>query len=312
MTSIKKILITGANGFIGAHLSRRLLQEKFEVGILKRETSDLSRIRDIIPDLKCYNGDVRDQESIFSTYKDFCPDAVMHLVTYYKIEHAASDVPLMADTNIRGTLNLLESAKDTGVGLFVNTSSCAVYRLANHSLKESDPIAPQNLYALTKQHSEEECRFYADYFGLNTVSLRMFPPYGPGDHERRLIPHVILSLLNNRMPDLTTGKQLWDFVFIDDIINAYLAVIQYSSAIKGHEIFNIGTGSPVSVRDMVMEIMKQMDVRGEPRFGAIPHRKNDVRYNSADITKAKNVLGWEPRFSLEKGVEKTIEYFRKK
>jgi nucleoside-diphosphate-sugar epimerase len=311
MTAIKKILITGANGFIGAHLTRKLLQEKFEIGILKREKSDLSRIQDIVPYLKCYNGDVRELDSISHAFSDFHPDAVMHLVTYYKIEHVASDVPLIADTNIRGTLNLLESAKDTGVGLFVNTSSCAVYRPSNQCLKESDPIAPQNLYALTKHHSEQECQFYADYSGLNSVSLRMFPPFGPGDHKRRLIPHVIQSLLNNRMPDLTTGKQLWDFLYIDDIIEAYLAVIHHSSAIKGHEIFNIGTGVPISVRDMVMEIMNQMDVRGEPRFGVIPHRKNEVWFNSADITKAKTVLGWEPCFSLEKGVEKTIEYFRK-
>jgi nucleoside-diphosphate-sugar epimerase len=245
-------------------------------------------------------------DSISRIFNDFNPDAVLHLVTYYKVEHAPADVNLMADTNIKGTLNLLESAMDTGVSLFINTSSCAVYRMSDKPLKESDAVSPQNLYALTKKYAEDACGFYADYFGLKSVSLRIFPPYGPGDHDRRLIPYVILSLIDGKMPDLTTGKQVWDFVFIDDIVKAYMSVIRHSSEISGHEIFNIGTGNPVSVREMVLEIMRQMDVCGEPRFGAIAHRKNEVWYNSADISKAQKILGWSPDTSLKQGIKKTI------
>lgn len=309
MTSIKNVFVTGANGFIGANLTRRLLSENYEVGILKRENSDLSKIRDLLPGLKAYNGDVRDYTSVAAALSDFRPDAVLHLVTYYRIEHTAADVGPMIDTNVRGTVNLLEAAKDSGVGLFVNTSSCAVYRMADHALSEKDPIAPQNLYALTKHHAEEECRFYADYFGMKAITLRMFPPYGPGDHERRLIPHVILSLQKGVMPELTTGKQLWDFVYIDDVTSAYLAALKTGPRIKGHEIVNIGTGSPVSVRDMVMEIMRLMNAEGEPKFGAIPHRKNEVWYNSAQIGRAKGKLGWEPEYPLDKGLENTIRFF---
>lgn len=309
MAAIKKVFITGANGFIGSHLTRRLLAESYEVGILKRETSDLSKIRDLLPRLKTYDGDVRDVSSLSRAFSDFSPDAVIHLVTYYRIEHTAADIEPMIDTNIRGTVNILQAAKEAGVQLFINTSSCAVYRMADHTLKETDPIAPQNLYALTKHHSEEECRFYADYFGLNAITLRMFPPYGPGDHERRLIPHVILSLQKGQMPELTTGKQLWDFVYIDDIVDSYVAALKNASRIKGHDAINIGTGAPVPVREMVEKIMQQMGVKGEPKFGAIPHRKNEVWYNSAAIRKAKEVLGWGPKYSVDAGLEKTIRYF---
>lgn len=309
MTAIKKVFITGANGFIGARLTQKLLEEKFDVAILKRETSDLSRIRDFLPGLITYDGDVRDFASVARAVSDYRPDAVIHLVTYYRIEHTAADLQPMIDTNVRGTINLLQAAHEAGVKFFVNTSSCAVYTMADHAMKETDLIAPQNLYALTKHHAEEECRFYADYFGMNAVTLRIFPPYGPGDHERRLIPHVILSLQKGQMPDLTTGKQLWDFVYIDDIVDAYLAALRNAPKIKGHDAVNIGTGRAVSVREMVEKIMQQMKIAGQPKFGAIPHRKNEVWYNSADIGRAKSVLGWEPKYSVDKGLAETIRFF---
>jgi nucleoside-diphosphate-sugar epimerase len=312
MTIIRKVFVTGANGFIGAHLVRRLLAEGYEVGFLKRETADISKIADLLARVRAFNGDIRDYSSVLQAVSDFQPDAVLHLVTYYRIEHTSADIRPMIDTNVLGTINLLEASRENGVKLFVNTSSCAVYRMTDHAVSEDDPIAPQNLYALTKHHAEEECRFYADYFGLNGITLRMFPPYGPGDHERRLIPHVILSLQKRQAPDLTTGNQRWDFVYIDDVIDAYIAALEKAPGITGHEVVNIGTGAPVSVREMVTKILNRMHTSVEPRFGAISHRKNEVWYNSAEIGKAGRLLGWRPKHSVDTGLEKTIEYFTKK
>jgi nucleoside-diphosphate-sugar epimerase len=306
MTEQQRIFITGANGFIGSHLVKRLLEYNYEIGFLRRGNSDISQFKNISENLKMFIGDIRDSTAVTRILSDFSPEMVIHLATYYRVEHVPDDVAPMIDTNVKGTLNLLESAKNSGVKFFINTSSCAVYRQSNARLKETDPVSPQNLYALTKLHAEEACYFYSDYFGLDSVSLRIFPPFGPGDHERRLIPYVINSILNGNMPDLTTGRQMWDFVFVEDIVDAYCAVIRKSSDIKGHEPFNIGTGAPVSVKEMVLEILRQMKVKGEPCWGAIPHRKNEVWYNSADLNKTETILGWSPKISLKEGIERTI------
>jgi nucleoside-diphosphate-sugar epimerase len=144
------------------------------------------------------------------------------------------------------------------------------------------------------------------------VSLRLFPPYGPGDHERRLIPYVIRSFYEGKIPDLTTGRQKWDFVYIEDVVNAFLSVLKAFPLKKHYDLINIGTGNPVSVRDIVIMIMEMMDRQSELPWGSVPHRKNEVWFNSADIKKSREILGWEPATDIREGMQKTIAWFTKK
>jgi nucleoside-diphosphate-sugar epimerase len=216
----------------------------------------------------------------------------------------------MLDTNVKGTINLLEAAKEYGrIILFINTSSTQVYDPKPRRLSESDEIRPQSLYAVTKRNAEDACTFYASAYQLPCVTLRLFPPYGPGDQERRLIPYVIGSILKNTPPNLTTGKQEWDFIYVDDIVNAYLAILRSKSLAGGHIIFNIGTGQPVSIRTIVEKIRTHLDSRVDLPWGSVPHRANEVWYNSADITKAECELGWKPLTGIDEGLEKTIAWF---
>lgn len=308
--TIKKIFVTGATGFIGQHLVRRLISEGYLVGALVRPAS---------PSIKscskagilCFPGDIRNYQDIKTALSAFEPDAIIHLVTYYAVMHRADEIGVMTDTNVKGTINLLEAAKETGgVKLFVNTSSCAVYEERKQLLKETDPIKPQNIYALTKIQTEEACSFYADTFGLPCVTLRIFPPYGPGDHERRLIPYVIDCILKNTPPNLTTGKQEWDFVYVDDIVNAYLAVLRSYPFKDNNPVFNIGTGKPVSVRSVVEKIRENIDSDINLPWGSVEHRTNEVWYNSADITKARTELHWAPETELGTGIQLTVAWFR--
>jgi nucleoside-diphosphate-sugar epimerase len=138
----------------------------------------------------------------------------------------------------------------------------------------------------------------------------LFPPYGPGDHERRLIPYVVGSILKNTPLNLTTGKQEWDFVYVDDIVSAYLAVLKSHPFNDDHAIFNIGTGEAVSVRSVVEKIREKLGSDMDLNWGSIEHRMNEVWFNSANIKKAQTVLHWEPETGIDEGINKTIAWFR--
>jgi nucleoside-diphosphate-sugar epimerase len=311
MENINKVLITGAAGFIGSRLTQRLIRERFEVGIIKRENSNIWRIKDLLDKIVAYDVDLRDTEEVSKAVSHFRPDVIFHLATYYAVEHKPQEVSLMVDTNVLGTVNLLEASKESMVKLFVNTSSCFVYRESENKLRENGDLKPLNLYALTKLQAEQACSFYAEKYGLKTITFRLFPPYGPADHERRLIPYVIKSLLEGEKLKMTTGKQRWDFVYVDDIVDAYFKLLSVSDLPQKHEIFNIGTGNAVSVREVVSRIKEIIGAGLEPEWGAIPHRKNEVWFICADISKTETFLRWQPKIQImERGLELTVEWYK--
>lgn len=311
MEKLNKVLITGAAGFIGSHLTQRLIREGFEVGIFKRVNSNTWRIKDLLDKIVAYDVDLRDTQDVSKAVSHFRPDVIFHLATHYAVEHKPQEIPLMIDTNVLGAVNLLEASKESEVKLFVNTSSCFVYKESENKLIEEYDLSPLNLYALTKLQAEQACSFYAEKYGLRTITFRLFPPYGPADHERRLIPYVIKSLLDEERLKLTTGKQRWDFVYVDDIVDAYFKLLSVPDLPQKHEIFNIGTGNAVSVREVVTQIKEIVGGELEPEWGAIPHRKNEVWFICADTSKTKNFLGWQPKIQiLGEGLEFTVKWYK--
>jgi UDP-glucose 4-epimerase len=308
--TVRKVFVTGATGFIGRHLVKRLVAEGYSVGALVRSSSSLRKTEGM-GEISPYEGDVRNYDDLKKAFSAFQPDAVIHLVTYYAVMHRADEIGVMLDTNVKGTINLLEAAKESGtVKLFINTSTCAVYKPENRLLTEQDAVRPQNLYAMTKLQAEEACSYYAEAFDLPCVTLRLFPPYGPGDHERRLIPYVIDSIIKNVPPNLTTGKQEWDFVYIDDIISAFVATLKASPFSDKHPIFNIGTGNAVSIRTVVEKIRHALGSDIDLPWGSVPHRVNEVWYNSSNSSQAANVLGWKPETGIDDGITRTVGWFK--
>ena len=309
MNNIKRIYITGATGFIGARLLKALLADGYEIGTMMRDGSDSFRLTGTLGKISIFTGDLRDSDTVLRSIAEFRPDAILHLVTYYAIEHQPKDIGVMVDTNVKGTINLLEAARESGVKLFVNAGTCAVYEQKDRPITEEDRVSPQNLYAVTKLQAEEAVRFYALNYGVPGITLRLFPPYGPGDHDRRLIPYIIRSFEKGESPALTTGEQKWDFVYVDDIVEAFLAVVRSYPFKEPYDVINIGTGLPYSIRELVEKVMMMMDKNVALSWGAVPHRKNEVWFNSADIKKAGDILKWSPATRLEDGLRQTIQFF---
>jgi len=310
MAGICRVLITGAHGFIGSHLTAALVDRGYRVTILKREGSDLRRIRHLLDRVTPLTADLRDPGQVFQAVRTAEPDAILHLAVYYAVEHTPDQIGVMVDTNVKGAVALLEAGRQRKTPLFVNTSTCTVYREKETPRVETDPAGPQNLYDLTKLQAEEACRFYQERFGVPSVTLRIFPPYGPGDNERRLIPSVIQKLLAGESPELTTGRQRWDFVHVRDIVAAYLAVLSSPEQALQGGVFNVATGDPKTVREVVEQVRTLLGSGQELRWGEIPHRRNEIWLNSGSPAKIRTMLGWEPQVSLEQGLAETIAWFR--
>jgi nucleoside-diphosphate-sugar epimerase len=144
------------------------------------------------------------------------------------------------------------------------------------------------------------------------VTLRLFPPYGPADNERRLIPHAIKTLFSGESMKLTSGKQKWDFVYVGDIVDAYMRLLSKNVFPRKHEVFNIGSGEAVSVREVVSKIKEITKSKSKLEWGAVPHRASEVWFTCADVRKARKMLGWKPKTRILKdGLSKTVSGFKK-
>jgi len=303
-----RVLVVGSNGFIGSNLVRRLRDDGKDAIALVRPGGNLSRLRTqgIQDYLEC---DIKDLPSINKVLREEHPDIVVHLATRYVVQHRPEEVAEITMTNVVGTINILEAIRAEGnIGL-INTSSCFVYSPKNSPLLESDPLDPFNLYALTKLQAEEACRFYSSHYGLGIVNLRLFPPYGPGDNARKMIPSFIRSLLAGAAPMMTKGEQRWDYIFIDDVINAYVKVLDSFEELskRGFESYNIGTGDTTSVRSIGEMILELMGSKIEPLWGALPERSRELTYLCSNIDKVKKAIGWAPRTTLREGLISTID-----
>jgi len=223
-------------------------------------------------------------------------------------------MPLLYDEiNIRGTVNMMEAARQQGVKKFIYASSSSVYGdhpvLPKKEGQEGNLLSP---YALTKRVNEEYGRLYKVLYGLDTYGLRYFNVFGrrqnPDGAYAAVIPKFIRQLLNNERPTIYgDGKQSRDFTYIEDVIQANLKACQSPPEAAG-QVFNIAYGSREYLIDIYYKLCKALDKDIEPIFG--PERPGDIRHSNADISKARKLLGYEPGWSFERGIEAAIEWYK--
>lgn len=305
---LKKVFVTGSTGFVGACLTYKLIDLHYDVHLAIRQESNLWRIKNIIGKVNLHYLDLTDVNSLEKLIHSIKPNLIYHLAAY-GVYPFQNDLKKIIQTNIMGTINLVDACSKIGFDCFINTGSSSEYGLKSKSMEEEDILKPINNYGFSKAAATLYCQMVAKRERLPIVTLRLFSPYGYYENRCRLIPTVILSCLSEKNPKLSSPEAVRDFIFIEDVIEAYLKVIEVPDI--GGEIFNIGCGNQRSVGEVVNKIIKLMGNNVRPEWGKVSNPRFEPKVWQANISKTKSILKREPNYNLEEGLNKTIEWFEK-
>jgi UDP-glucuronate 4-epimerase len=317
MPRSKNILITGGAGFIGSHLVDRLLAEgDWQISIVD-DFNDFydpaikrANLRGLENEQNCrlYEVDIRDHAALENIFKQNEFSCVVHLAARAGVRPSLSQPLLYAETNINGTLNLLELARAHNVKQFVFGSSSSVYGInAKVPFSEDDPISqPISPYAATKAAGELICHTYAHLYGIRCVCLRFFTVYGPRQRPDLAI-HKFARLISDDKPipvfgDGTTRR---DYTYIDDIVAGVRAAIDYDK--NGYEIFNLGESRTVELRELITLLERELGKKAQ--VDRQPLQPGDVPQTFANVEKAQRLLGYNPQTQIEDGIRRFVGWF---
>jgi UDP-glucuronate 4-epimerase len=314
----KSILVTGGAGFIGSHLVDRLLKDggwrvtviddlnDFYSPEIKR--SNISEHIDN-PDYELVEADIRDERKLASIFRANRFDCIVHLAARAGVRPSLSEPKLYAETNINGTLNLLELAREYGIKQFVFGSSSSVYGInAKVPFSESDRIhQPISPYAASKAAGELICYTYSHLYDIRCVCLRFFTVYGARQRPDLAIHKFSRLMTEGRpIPVFGDGSMRRDYTYIDDIIQGVMAAIKYERS--NYEIFNLGESETTELSELISLLEQSLGSRAI--IDRQPMQPGDVPATYADISKARNMLGYDPSTKIAEGIPKFVEWFR--
>lgn len=303
----KNIIITGASGFVGSYLLKEiLLLDTFNVIVLLRSQSNPFRIESLLSQCKVYYSDTISLEQIF---KENLITGIIHLATYYKKTHSNSDIEEMIASNITFPTKLIELASQYKSQFFINTGTFFEYSMMSNPIKELSQIEPFNLYASTKVGFDSVLKYYATNSSLNIMTLKLAAPFGYNDNPK-LIPFLINSLLDNKEVVLEKGEQEWDFIYVKDVVRAFIKTIEFISKSKRtiYEEVLIGTGKKISVKEIV-DILN--DVHGKKLIKCEKEYPCEQIFEAfIDNSKAKNLLQWLPQYDIKMALEETYNLYK--
>ncbi len=308
----KKVLVTGGAGFIGSHITERLVNIGAEVIVLDNLfTGKLENLDKVKEKIRFIKADIRDGCFLDDALEGV--NFVCHQAALRSVPESVNKPLEYNEVNVDATLGLFIKAKEKGIKRIVCASSSSVYgERDNFPEKESDTPQPISPYAATKLIVEYYSYLFSRLYNMEIVNLRYFNVYGPrqslDDEYAVVVPKFINCLLNNERPPIYgDGEQERDLIFIDNVVDINISCLEKDNI--GPEVFNVGLGIPSSVNNLFRDLKKIIKSGIESDY--CPARLGDVRKTQADIQKAKEVLGWQPRINFYQGLEKTVEWFRK-
>jgi len=315
---MKNFLVTGGAGFIGSHLVDRLLATDVANVTVVDDFNDFydpsikhNNIQDHLKDSRytIHEIDIRDRAKLEKLFTANNFDCVVHLAARAGVRPSLSEPQLYTETNINATLNLLELARQHKLKQFVFGSSSSVYGInAKVPFSEDDPIRqPISPYAATKGAGELLCHTYSHLYGLRCVCLRFFTVYGPRQRPDLAI-HKFAKLISTGKPipvfgDGTTRR---DYTYVDDIVDGVMAAINYDKT--NYEVFNLGESRTVELNELISLLERELDTHAI--IDRQPPQPGDVPQTYADISKARALLGYDPKTQIEEGLHRFVEWFR--
>lgn len=303
----KKVVITGGAGFIGSHLAEELAENNEVIVIDNLSTGKLGNIKHLIDDEKIVfkKEDIRNLDFLKKEFEGV--DYVFHQAAVVSIPFSVENPVLTNEVNVNGTLNVLIAARDCNVKKVVYASSCAVYGdNPNLPLKEDMLPKPLSPYASSKLAGEYYCEVFTEVYNLPTIVLRYFNVYGPRQDASSpyaaVIPKFIERIKKGKPPIIYgDGKQTRDFIYVKDVVKADIMAAESNAT----GVFNIASGKETSIEELAMQIIKMTGKNNLKPVYDKP-RPGDIKHSVADITKAKEKLGFYPEYSLEKGIKEIV------
>lgn len=302
-------MITGATGFIGSNLLRYFIKEGADIYIFTRKESDKWRIKDVLAKVKEFKVDLTDKEGLNSIVARISPQIILHTAVYGNFP-GHSDSRRIIDVNLKGTVNLIDSCRELDFELFVNSGSSSEYGLKLLPMDEQDPLEPLSPYGISKAAAGIYAQKTAQTYKKSIITLRLFSPYGYFEDANRLIPSVILSCLKGKKLKLSSPYSVRDFIFIDDVLDAYVKAFENRKNASGG-VFNIGSGSQHTVKCVVTRIIGLTDSKIRPEWGSLKNSRIEPKRWQANIHKARQELHWLPAYHLDKGLSKTVDWFKR-
>ncbi len=317
---METFLITGGAGFIGSTLAERLLNEGKRVVVVDNlnEFYDPQIKRDNIkpfldnPNFQIYRADVRDAKALESIFRENKIEAIMHLAAMAGVRPSIENPMLYQDVNGMGTQNVLEMARKYNVKKLVLASSSSVYGNCKEVPFREDMIVDFAIspYAATKKANEVMAHVYHKLFGLDIVMLRFFTVYGPKQRPDLAINKFTrLMLEGKQIPMFGDGSTSRDYTYVDDIVDGICKTFEYLAKNEGvYEIINLGSNNPISLKEMIAIIGEVLEI--QPMIEQLGMQPGDVDRTYADITKAKELLGYSPKMSFKEGIQRFVEWKR--
>jgi UDP-glucose 4-epimerase len=301
---MKRLLITGATGFIGSRVLHNLVSSGRAVTVVLRETSDTQRIQDLLSHCTVVHVDLGNTLDLQKSISYLRPTQVLHLA-WDGVKGADRNNDLQI-RNIFNTLNLYQITKKYGCNQFVGLGSQAEYGLLSGRITESALTRPTTLYGASKLACAQVLGRLASADGGHFCWVRLFSSYGEGDNSTWMLSYLTRELLEGRRPRLTPGEQLWDYIHVDDVATGVIAALD--KCIDG--VFNLGSGKARPIREIVKILRDMIDVSLPLGFGELPYRDDQVMHLEADITALSLATGWSPTIELEEGLSRLVEWHR--
>lgn len=316
----KKVLITGAGGFIGSHLTEKLLRLGCNVTIFVKYDKGVSTgliatlPRELRENINIIAGDVRDPDAIRNATKDI--DVIFHLAAIVSIPYSYVNPREVVETNVLGTMNVLIAGKENNVEKIVHTSTSEVYGTAQYvPIDENHPLQGQSPYSASKIGADKIAESFYRSFEVPVATIRPFNQYGPRQSARAVIPTIITQALTGNTIQLGSLTPTRDFTFVRDTVDAFIAIAESPRSVG--EVINIGTGTEISIGDLAKKIIALVDADGDRKISIVSEdrrkrpEKSEVNRLLADITKAKKLIGWQPTFTLDQGLKITVDWISK-